>query len=234
MVPIPVESGKEWYRDGATRLPRAVNTGCPHCGAVTSFVTNSWQGAQGSTCIHSVPCPSCGQRVVFVMAFPNPPDKEEGSRPESIAIHPDPKPKRQPIPAVEHVPDEIRNHYLEAVAAMNCGIPRSALATARIALEGICFEKIPIDKDSTKEKLESLLSKIPKETIAGPLLKVPDGVRLLGNLGSHFNKKPQIAVGAAEATLEFLEYFLEYLYVLPKRVELVLAEVEKLKSEVST
>lgn len=236
MYPIPVESGSQWSVDKGTNksIPASIQTDCPHCHAKTAFPSTHTHRTHFGTITFHAPCPACGGLVLFVMAYSLSSKTEEPRKPESIVIHPDPKPKRKPIPGIEHVPERIRDHYTDAIDAVNHGLHSPSVTAARIALEAICFDKLKIDKESTNKSLAEMLKRIPPDEIIKPLMEIPDGVREVGNLGSHFKRTPAIGQHVAEMNLEFLEYFLEYLYVLPHRVKHLLAEAEKTKSEVET
>lgn len=64
--------------------------------------------------------------------------------------------------------------------------------------------------------------------LSEPLMTLANGVREGGNLGSHFDLEKEPDRETAEVMLELIEYFLEYVYTLPRMIEALNQKLEAL------
>ncbi len=122
---------------------------------------------------------------------------------------------------VSAIPVSIRKEYETTLSVQ--GISSNACAVmARRTLEAIAqYEKAP--GKTLSDKVDNLLKfdRIPRL-----LADVAHLGRQIGNLGAHFDEEDVTEIDI-EIMLEFLESILEYLYVIPEKVDVVKARLNK-------
>jgi hypothetical protein len=121
---------------------------------------------------------------------------------------------------IDKVPPEIGRAYAATVAAFNAGLWPATGACCRRVLEGVAKNRL--GEDSRGRRLVQLLNdlKAKVDLITEPLASLADALREGGNLGAHFDDlERESDQAAASQMLDFLDYLMDYLYVLPAKVE---------------
>jgi hypothetical protein len=119
---------------------------------------------------------------------------------------------------VDKIPSEIGREYASAINVFNAGEWNAAAICCRRVLEAVVQNLLPKDclKGSLSEQLGSLQSNVD---LTKPLTSLADALRKGGNLGAHFNLEREPDQATARQMLDFVEYLMGYLYVLPGDVE---------------
>ena len=109
------------------------------------------------------------------------------------------------------VPAEIAKVFQEAVRSQNAECPRAAAVMARRTLEAVTF-----DKGQTKGTLADRLDNLASNGILLPTLADwSKEVRLVGNVGAHFDPISSVSMKDAEDLISFVRELVRYLYELP-------------------
>lgn len=109
------------------------------------------------------------------------------------------------------VPNQISDIFLEGVRAMHANCPRAAAVMARRSLEAITVEK-----GQTSGALADRLKRLAANGILQPTLADwAKEVRLVGNVGAHFDPMDTVSKRDAEQLIGFVRELLRYLYELP-------------------
>jgi hypothetical protein len=109
------------------------------------------------------------------------------------------------------IPAAIQGAYNEAVLALAANCPRAAAVMARRTLEAVT-----VDKGETTGTLVQRLNALSSKGLLHPsLAEWVKEVRLVGNVGAHYDPIDTVAVSDAEQLINFIHELLNYLYVLP-------------------
>lgn len=129
-----------------------------------------------------------------------------------IKVYPENVPKCD-----ERIPEKIRNDFLEAKGCLGTEAYKGTITMCRRAIQNTAIEKGAKKKDLFGQ-LNELVS---KGIIPTSLEKLSHKIRSMGNYGAHPDKDglDEVKEKDAKEILEFLEHFLTYVFVMPKRVE---------------
>jgi len=109
------------------------------------------------------------------------------------------------------IPTEIASAFAEAVTALAANCPRAAGVMARRTLEAIT-----VDKGETQGVLADRLKTLATKGVLQPTLSDwAKEVRLVGNVGAHFDPMKQISKEDAQQLISFIRELMRYLYELP-------------------
>ena len=106
--------------------------------------------------------------------------------------------------------------YESAVAAHNAGLWDACAMSCRKTLEGIVHHLSP-DATQSGPLFEQLKTLFEEKDLSDPLVRIADVLRKGGNVAAHFNLEVQTDRTMAENMVDLIDYFLEYLFVLPDR-----------------
>lgn len=109
------------------------------------------------------------------------------------------------------VPPPISAALGEAVVALSANCPRASAVMARRTLEAVAF-----DKGETDGVLAVRLKRMAERGLLHEsLADWSKEVRLIGNVGAHFDPIEDVSNQDARQLLKFITALLEYIYVLP-------------------
>ena len=109
------------------------------------------------------------------------------------------------------VPPDIAEVFGEAVRALHADCPRASAVMARRTLEAIT-----VDKGETAGNLADRLKNLAGKGILLPTLADwAREVRLVGNVGAHFDPIESVSTEDADQLVTFVRELLKYLYELP-------------------
>ena len=76
------------------------------------------------------------------------------------------------------------------------------------------------------------LTELPKHLdLQKPILTLADALRKGGNLGAHFDLEKTPDKKIASQMLDLLDYLIEYIYILPNRIDGLHNEIEDLNNK---
>ncbi len=112
------------------------------------------------------------------------------------------------------IPSGIGGAFSEAVTAAAAGCPRAAAAMARRTLEAICEDQ--------GETTGTLQQRIAALKTAGKLHETLSDwateVRLVGNVGAHFDPIKDVSLDEAKALCAFVQELLKFIYEMPAQL----------------
>lgn len=211
---------EEMYVSGAPAL-------CLHCGVVTMlrirtehvYAVNK-EDYRGTADIKRIKwsllqCPECLQPTLIeahqVTKREYPGGNSWKTTTEAMrALYPS---EKQVSPSL---PEPVSKLYAEAIKVKLLS-PSSCAVLVRRTLEAVCqHENAP--GRTLADKLKNLASagKIPQT-----LVDIALHLRQLGNLGAHFDVNDDVTIQDVAIILDFVELFLEYLYVAPAKIQAV-------------
>ncbi|WP_165612551.1 DUF4145 domain-containing protein [Limimaricola pyoseonensis] len=118
----------------------------------------------------------------------------------------------------DSVPAPLRKSLDDAIRAYNARIYGATTTSGRRTLEGIFKYMLPEEqRDTSLYKLIQAAG--DNYDFKAPIDRLSNAVRKGGNLGAHFDPDKEADQVMARQTLDLLVYLIEYLYVLPKRIE---------------
>jgi len=221
MYTLPFEAVTEWVNRNYFWLPRSVDFICPHseCGRKVNFALDNWQHhTLVRSAVAIATCPGCHKEVSFFVIGAAKFGDTGRKECEELCMHPTPKLHHRPMRGLDNIPEPIARAYISAVNVFNA---REWNATAMLvgrALEGLAKHLMPEDKKHLS--LAQMLAEMPTTIDLTETLKtLTDGLRKGRNLGAHFDLQKEADEEVARMMIEFIEYFLEYLYILPREVK---------------
>jgi len=111
----------------------------------------------------------------------------------------------------------LKNAYESAIKVYNVGEWNATAVMVRRLLEGITQDLLP---DVKNKPLAKRLQDLPDYVdLKKPILTLADALRKGGNLGAHFNLEHTPDHKIATQMMDLLDYLIEYLYILPKRID---------------
>lgn len=216
---------KKWGSWVTYKVPLSINTICPHCAEKGTFSAQPAAYKDAVVTLTAI-CPTCDKNVYFVMVNHQ---QKNGEKEKNSELYIIPAPKiKEPIDGFDEIPDKLKSAYEETLKTYNHRLLSSTANNARRVLEGIC--KLTLNDHNTYKNLHEMLQVLPdkiapKETLEKLCLAIKNH----GNLGSHFNLDDNTKIEDEDAVLaiELLEYLLDYIYILPQRIQELKERVDK-------
>lgn len=222
-----------WTAQAGVARPAQITMRCGHCGAVAVFTVERAAFSDGSpTWSGSADCPSCRAPSHFFAVCRPWAGLPEQPHLEALYVHPDPADERPPVPGLAHAPVELQQAYLEALETFNSRAPVSAvLNQCRQTVEAIAIAASPAEVVRRNTSLAGLLHDLPKSVNLGaPILDIATALRAAGNIGSHYQPGRKLPPEMREQMMDLLDAMLDYLFVIPRRVEAAREAVEQARA----
>jgi hypothetical protein len=223
MYQLALSTVPSWQNWSNMWVPQSIDTLCPHCGRMVNLALDKQQhDANRNTVSATARCPACGKNAHFWIIEPG--DGRDSSKRgcAELCIYPRPRIVREPIVAGDKISPAVARAYQSALAAYNAGLWTACAASCRRTLEGLV--KTLLGEEHSKETLYQQLKSLPeKVNLAEPLIVLAENLRKGGNIASHFELDKEPDQPVAEAMVDLLDYFMEYVYVLKEKAQ----ELEK-------
>lgn len=112
------------------------------------------------------------------------------------------------------IPTDIASVFVEAVMSLTANCPRASAVMARRTLEAIA-----VDKGETSGSLYNRLNSLATNGVLdATLAEWAKEVRLIGNVGAHFDPMRQVKKEDAQQLIDFIQQLMNYLYVYPAQL----------------
>lgn len=220
MQKLSINTIKGWTDYSSFKIPNSISCHCPFCGSKVTFsLVNHNHDAHRSSCSSTAKCPHCDKSVHFFIMKPwNKSSTNKEHAPEGIYMYPAISTFRNPKDYKHYVSESLQKTYESALDSYNS---KNYIATAvgcRRTLEGIFY--FLLDEEDRKKNLHNSIE-IAKKKIdwVAPLNSLAHMIRQGGNLGAHFDEEREPDENMAKSMIELLEYLMEYLYELPKKIK---------------
>lgn len=170
-----------------------------------------------NACNHFVACEGCGRTALYYAD-----DfycRDPYSLEEAICLYPYPG----KVKFGNEVPHKIKRLYSEAELVLESS-PGACVTLIRKALEFVCRSK------GAKEfNLKGQIRELSDQNILpGILPDIADKIRFIGNIGAH-DLETDVKVLDAQAILELFRVIVEYVYILPTKIEKIEEIIAKSK-----
>lgn len=228
MHKLPLSSVPQWCNVYGKWAPTSVDTLCPHCSRMVNLPLDGWNddGAR-KTLSATGRCPACSKTSDFWIIMPG--DARDSSQRgcEALCIYPAPRMKREPIVGLDKLNPALARAYISCLEAYNAGLWTPCAASCRRALEGLVLGLL--GDEAGKAPLYQQLKQLPsKVNLADPVLLLIDNLRKGGNIAAHFDLEREPDQHVAEAMIDLLDYFFEYVYVWRERASSLETRIEAL------
>ncbi len=179
---------------------------CPYCDANGTFDYRGnimWivKGDVIEYSLWSCPDPKCLEVVLVKIT-------EQG---QMLDIYPKRVPKLDPS-----VPDQVKSDTVEAYKSFGVGAWRASAAVGRRALQSSLIEQ-----KATKDRLYDQIDELyERDIITKAIQDWAHTIRVIGNTGAHPDKDGLEDVTSTDAKelLDFMEQYLNYVYIMPAKV----------------
>lgn len=231
MTPIGLNHVPHFQEKGNMLYPASINCNCPYCGVKVNIRTESWSEIGALFSASKGLCSNCGKYPSFIMA------KQEtlghhGKQVGHLYMSPSSRVK-EPITdfvATDTTPREFIVDYVEIIGLYNGGYHNAASVQCRRLLEGILARLMP-PTSTGKDNLYQRIKEIPKHIdTEKPFLDIANALREIGNLGAHYDPNGAPDRDSVEMTINLLEYFMEFIYILPEKIAITKEQIHRLRT----
>ena len=216
-----------WLTKGKIPLPKSIDVICPHCSKSVTYSTEGWHAAPERCFITSMRCPRCKESSLFVLI--GQPTSYKLTNNESLWMLPAPSQKQalEGVDAIRELNEPLLRNYYSMVNVYNSGEWTATAVLSRRLLEGITL--YILGEDSKKDTLAKRLSNLPSaRDFSKPIISLSDAIRKGGNLGAHFDLEKEPDQKVATLMVDLIEDLIEYLFVLPARIDELHSRIETL------
>lgn len=136
-------------------------------------------------------------------------------------------PKRTPK-SHKSIPRQVADDYIEAIKCFDIDAWKATVAMCRRALQGSVIEK-----GAKKERLVDQIDELyDQQIITKDIKDWAHEIRLTGNIGAHPDKDglENVTKEDAKELIDFMEEYLNYVYIMPSKVESKRAKKAKLEA----
>lgn len=220
---------KKWQtRNGNMIFPSIINVNCAHCGRLQVFNVSSWTPHQKAANYIVVKCAVCDKVIIFFYVDLCPAENETIQGTLYMYPNSNLSQERRPKDDILQLGDDwerVKKAYVSAIDVYNAGVWPATLGECRRTLEGISKKLVTDDNIS---KLHKRIEMLPqRHDLQKPILDLAFLVKEGGNLGAHFDNEKDPDQELATMMLDLLEYLIEYLFVLPARIDSIRTKVEE-------
>ena len=217
-----------WNDTGAFETPATVDITCPHCGLSIVFELASWAFAESNGAASSTAnCSSCGGEVAF---FASQDQADAEDRKPRFFMHPKPDFVREPlkdISSVKEFDEALQRAYAASINVYNAREWTGTAVICRRTVEDIAKAVLPSDQHKLSLALQ--IEALPRRRdLARPILLLSDTLKRSGSLGAYFDLERTADKQTATLIIDLLEYLIQYLFILPERIEHLHEEVRSL------
>lgn len=217
----------QWV-DQPFRAPARVDTICPHCHMSIVFELASWTSSpEGSSGMSEASCPSCNGKVSF---FGSTAHSNGGQHDLIFFMHPSPDFLRNPLEDISKVAEfdeSLQRAYAATINVYNAREWTGTAVVCRRTLEDIAKALLPSDQQKLSLALQ--IEALPRRRdLARPMLLLSDALKRSGSLGAFFDLEKIPNEHVATMIVDLLEYLIQYLFILPERIEHLHNEVRAL------
>lgn len=209
-------------------LPASIDTTCPHCRRKVNF-TITWPSVNTVVNYSKSHCPACQKSVRFIQIV----NEEESltTKTGDTFICPG-SDIRQGLIGLDESPElseGLKKAYSSTINVFNAQEWTATSVLCRRVLEGITKSILP--EDERNKPLGQQLQALPKNMdLNKPILTLAEAIRKGGNLGAHFDLEKEPTEEISSLMIDLLDYLLEYIFILPDRIENLHNKIQELSS----
>ncbi|MBY0217920.1 DUF4145 domain-containing protein [Paenibacillus illinoisensis] len=217
---------------GDTMLPKSIDKKCGHCARIVNFNLD-WYSDSTEVMFTTSRCSGCGEISRFYLVEIK--ENEDGMYTGDLYISPVAFEDRKMIEGIEitkEFSESMFRAYKSAVNVYNLGEWSATVVLCRRLLEGITKSLLPESEQGKPlyRQLELLSSHVELQK---PILTLAHAIRVGGNLGAHFDLEREPDESLSRFAVDLLDYIIEYLYILPRRIEQLHTHIEELPNKIN-
>lgn len=207
---------------GHLKVPKNAKTVCPECQKKVEFILKSTYQTSKHGLMTESTCPSCKDSIPFIIIT-----KEKDGKPD-LYIY-DPHTSTHPLSQIEmlpKVPDELIRAYKSAVNVHQAKENAATAVLAKRVIENIL-------KHFLKEKgkgltLEQQFEILPEHiNLVKPVTSLSSLMTPEGGLHRMLELETELDDETAEILMDLLEDLIQYLFVLPGKIEIAHEQIVK-------
>jgi hypothetical protein len=211
-------------------LPSSVDIMCPHCKRLVTF-NLKWSSLNKNLVYTLSRCAGCGDISYFIIV-----DFKEINEQKvlkgSLFVYPEADRRKaiEGINEVEDFSDGLHRAYESTINVYNTREWTATAVLCRRLLEGITKTLLPSEEHD--KPLAKQLEILPNKTdLHRPIMTLAHAIRKGGNLGAHFDLEKEPNEETTKLMVDLIDYLIEYLFILPQRIEELNNYVEKMPKD---
>jgi phage FluMu protein Com len=207
------------------RLIKSINVKCPNCNEQVSAVKEKHTIHNGNphSITYDMRCTSCNKLIRLWV-----PESDKSSGAVDIYMNGTISKEKPVMNDIDILPYRLQSAYLETVDVYKAGKWAATSVMSRRTLEGIVYYLNGADREN-KKPLYNMLQDLPdKVDLTSKIIDLANGIRKAGNFGAHFDEDIEPDEEVATMLLEYIEYLLEFSFILPSRADGLSAKVDEL------
>ncbi|WLR57155.1 hypothetical protein LC048_09990 [Mesobacillus subterraneus] len=207
---------------GHLKVPKSIKNICPDCKEKVEFVLKSTYQSSKHGLMTESACPSCKQSVPFIIIT-----KDKETQPD-VYIY-DPHSTTNPSSQIEHIPkipEELVRAYKSAVSVHHSKENAATAVLAKRVIENVLKnflgEKAKgLTLDQQFEILPDHINLVKPVSSLSPLMASGGGLYKMLELETEMDDE------MTELIMDLLEDLIQYLFVLPGKIEMTREQIEK-------
>lgn len=207
-------------------LPQSIYLRCNHCDEQVSAtrVRHTFYTGGDAYATIVVNCTSCNKPIkIWIPKF------DSKKNPAELYMYGVTKTEKSIMADIDILPKGLQDAYLETVDVFKANKWAATSVMCRRTLEAVVYYLNGADKEN-KQSLFKNLEELPdKVDLTKKIIDLGNGIRKAGNFGAHFDEDIVPDEELADMLLEYIEYFIEFSFVLPHRVDDLNERIAKLK-----
>ncbi|MGG3469767.1 hypothetical protein ABES02_20065 [Neobacillus pocheonensis] len=211
---------------GNLKIPKNIQCECPGCRKTTEFMLNANYQSSKNGIVTECSCPSCKKSAVFIIMTKE--DLDEHGEYADTYIY-DPQASKHPINQIETLPNIPKDLIRAYRSALNVYQSRENSATAVMSKRVIeSILKHFLDEKSNAQPLSQQLEILPKHVdLAKPILSLSHLLKTDDSLYRMLELETEMDYETSSLLMDLLESLIEYLFVLPGKIEVTHNKIAK-------
>ncbi|WP_318503857.1 hypothetical protein [Bacillus sp. T3] len=219
-------SVNSYIRYGNLKIPKSIQSECPECRKTTEFMLNANFQSNKNGLVTEACCPTCKKSAVFIIMTKDVLD-EQGEHADTYIY--DIEASKHPVNQIESLPNIPKDLIRAYRSAINVHHSRENPATAVMSKRVIeSILKHFLKEKSKSQPLSQQLEMLPNHVdLARPIQALSHLLIQDGSLYRMLELEHEIDYETTTLLMDLLESIIEYLFVLPGKIEVTHNKIEK-------
>jgi hypothetical protein len=219
-------SVNSYIRYGKIKIPKSVQSECPGCRKTNEFMLNANYQNSKHNIVTESSCPTCKKSAVFII-MTNEVGDDQGEHADTYIY--DTQALKHPLKQIENLPNIPKDLIRAYTSALNVHQSRENTATAVMSKRVIeSILKHFLGEKSKDQPLSKQLEMLPDHLdLAKPIQSLSDLLATNGSLNRMLDLDTEMDYETTSLLMDLLESLIEYLFVLPGRIEVAHNKISK-------